>query len=252
MNKIKTQNEIVKIAEELRNKGKKLVTFSGSFDILHSGHINALKEAKSQGDILIILLNSDKSVKGYKGPNHPINSGEERALMLSSLEMVDYVLEFDELVPLKVLLKIRPDVHCNGSDWGEESIEKDAIKKYGGKMHILKWKDGFSTTSLLKKIANSYINPDKKAVFLDNNLFFDLKNSDYEIINSDVNEEYLKKLVQNRGFNLSKSWVVTKKEKGILAAKMVNAKSIIIGEDLRSKPNYYAENLKEAFKIILS
>ena len=86
--KLKTQNEIVQIARKLKERGKKVVALSGSFDILHSGHIQSLKEAKTQGDILIVLLNSDKSIKEYKGPARPINPQKERALVLAALDLV--------------------------------------------------------------------------------------------------------------------------------------------------------------------
>jgi rfaE bifunctional protein nucleotidyltransferase chain/domain len=165
--KIKRLKEIIRIAENLKKKGKKIATISGSFDILHNGHIQLLKEAKKQGDILLVLLNSDKSIKGYKGPLHPINSQKNRAQILSSLESVDFVLLFDDLVPNKILEKIKPNIHCNGQDWGKNCIEKETVEKYGGKIHILKWKKGFSTSSLVKRILEAYSKPEVKAVFLD-------------------------------------------------------------------------------------
>lgn len=165
--KIKNLKEIIQIVEDLKKKGKKIVALSGSFDVLHSGHVEILEEAKKQGDVLIVLLNSDKSIKGYKGPLHPVNSQKDRAQLLSVLELVDYVLQFNELVPNKVLAKIKPDIFCNGSDWGKNCIEKETIEKEGGKIHILKWKKGISTTGLIKRILDSYSRPETKAVFLD-------------------------------------------------------------------------------------
>lgn len=177
--KIKNQKKIIQVVKNLKKKGKKIVTFSGSFDILHSGHIKALEEAKKQGDILIILLNSDKSIRGYKGPLHPVNSQKDRAQLLSALEMVDYILQFDELTPNKILSEIRPDIHCNGSDWGKDCIEKEIVEKEGGKIYVLKWNKGFSTTKLVKKILASYSKPEIKAVFLDRDGTINLNQPEY-------------------------------------------------------------------------
>lgn len=165
--KIKSQEEIAKIAARLKSKGKRIVTFNGSFDILHVGHIRSLQEAKSKGDILTILLNSDKSIKSYKGPNRPIIPEEERAETLDALECVDYVTIFDEINPLSILNKIKPYIHCNGSDWGRNCIEREVVEKGGGKIHILKWQKGHSTTTLIDRIVEIRSNPTVKAIFLD-------------------------------------------------------------------------------------
>ena len=94
--KIKTREEIIQIVEQLRKEGKKIATINGSFDLLHAGHLDILEEAAKQGDILIVGLNSDKSVKSYKGENRPIISEEHRARMLANLHLVDYITLFDE------------------------------------------------------------------------------------------------------------------------------------------------------------
>ena len=104
--KIKTQPVIVKIVRNLKKQGKIIVTFSGSFDILHIGHVKSLEEAKKQGDVLIVFLNSDVSVRGYKGQKRPIIPQESRAEMLAALECVDYVVLFDELNVKKIISKI--------------------------------------------------------------------------------------------------------------------------------------------------
>ncbi len=166
-NKIKTQKEIVEIARRLKKNKKKIVTYNGSFDILHLGHIKSLEEAKKQGDVLIVLLNSDKSVHAYKGPNHPIISQQERAQILAALACVDYVVIFDEINPKEILNKIKPDIHCHGADWGKDCMERETIESNGGKIYILKIVPGLSTTGLVKKILNIYSKPDVKAVFLD-------------------------------------------------------------------------------------
>src|SRR3989344_2496290 len=109
--KIKSQEEIIKLARILKKQGKKVVTCNGSFDILHFGHVKSLEEAKQQGDILFVLLNSDCSVRSYKGPNHPINSEKERAGILSAEKYVDHIVIFNEINPKNILKKIKPDIH---------------------------------------------------------------------------------------------------------------------------------------------
>ena len=261
--KIKNQKEIVGVVKKLKNQGKKIVTFSGSFDILHSGHIKALQEAKKQGDVLVVLLNSDKSIRGYKGPGHPINSQKDRAQLLSILEMVDYILYFDEIIPNKVLSKIKPDIHCNGSDWGRDCVEKETVEKGGGRIHVLKWNKDFSTTGLIKKILAFYSKSEIKAIFLnkqeavDPNILSALKKlseSNYKIITltnkSGIN--LLKKSAREFGLNLSKSWVIAAEEKDVIMGKMTNAKTIMVGKKSKIKPNYYVKDLLEAVKVILS
>lgn len=239
---------MIKNIEAFKKRGKKIVTFSGSFDILHIGHIKALQEAKNQGDILIVLLNSDKSIRKYKGFLHPINSQDKRVKMLSALKMVDHILIFDELTPIKILSKIKPDIHCNGSDWGQDCIEKETVEKGGGKIYILKWNKGFSTTKLVKKILASYSKPEIKAVFLNSKLPVPkkLSESNYKII------ALTDKPVQNFGLNLSKSWIIGQSEKDVIMGKMANARTILIGQKSKIKPNYYVKNLSQAIKIILS
>jgi len=165
LKKVKNQKEILKIIKVLKKKGKKIVALSGSFDILHFGHIKSLKEAKTQGDVLIVLLNSDKSVKSYKGPQRPINSQKERAEVLSALDCVDYVTIFNELTPVEILKKIKPDVFCNDSDWGKNCIERKTVEENGGKIHLLKRLK--SSSELIKKILALYSKPSIRAVFLD-------------------------------------------------------------------------------------
>lgn len=165
--KLKNESALFALVKRLKRQGKTIVTINGSFDLLHAGHIRSLKEAKRQGDALVVLLNSDRSVKLYKGPSRPIVPEEERAEMLEALSCVDYVTLFDDITPIRILENIRPDVHCNGSDWGRDCVEREAVEKYGGRIHVLKWTSGRSTSSLLKRIQVASSTPDVKAVFLD-------------------------------------------------------------------------------------
>jgi len=166
-NKIKTQKEIVKLVQTLKKQGKKIVTLNGSFDILHLGHIKSLQEAKPQGDILVVLLNSDQSIRNYKGSKRPIIPQKDRAQTLAALECVDYVTIFNQLTPKKILGNIKPDIHCQGKDWGKDCVEREIVEKYGGKIHLLKWSKGFSTTKLIDKISTVCSSPPIKVVFLD-------------------------------------------------------------------------------------
>ncbi|MBN1645275.1 adenylyltransferase/cytidyltransferase family protein [Candidatus Woesearchaeota archaeon] len=157
MNKIKTKQEIAVICEELRSQGKKIVTTNGSFDILHYGHVFAFNKAKEQGDILIVGLNSDISIKKYKGNDRPIIPQEYRAKLLAALECVDYVVLFDETIPNDFLEKVKPDVHVNEANYGENCIEAPVIKKHGGKLYLFKREiEGVSTTGIIHKILNVY------------------------------------------------------------------------------------------------
>lgn len=165
--KIKTQEQLIKLVQKLKSAGKKVVTYNGSFDLLHAGHARSLAEARSLGDVLIVLLNSDKSVKSYKSSKRPIVSEDARAEMLASLASVDYICLFGEINPLRILDKVKPDIHANGADWGRDCLERDVVERNGGKIHILKWTAGLSTSNLVKKILENYKTPLKKAVFID-------------------------------------------------------------------------------------
>lgn len=157
MGKLKTREEIAKIVEELRKEGKSIVTVNGSFDILHIGHIRMLEEAKQQGDLLIVGLNSDSSVKQYKSKDRPINPEGARAGMLEALECVDYITIFDETDPRALLEAIKPDVHVNGPEWGgQDCIEAETVRKHGGRIHVSKKVKGFSTTAMIEKILKVY------------------------------------------------------------------------------------------------
>jgi len=153
--KIKTREEIIQIAEKARREGKTVVTINGSFDLLHAGHLDILEEAAKQGDILIVGLNSDKSVKSYKGESRPIIPEQHRARMLAALGFIGYVTLFDEKESLNFVESIKPNVHVNGSDYGENCIEAPIVKKYGGKMHMVEHRTPISTSKIIDKIKNN-------------------------------------------------------------------------------------------------
>jgi D-beta-D-heptose 7-phosphate kinase / D-beta-D-heptose 1-phosphate adenosyltransferase len=137
---------VLKIEKE---KGKKIVFTNGCFDILHRGHVEYLKEAKTLGDILVVGLNTDKSVKRLKGENRPINNQEDRAMILSALESVDYVVYFDEDTPLNLIKSIVPDYLVKGGDYTPETV---VGKEHAKNTVIIRFVDGYSTTSTIEKM----------------------------------------------------------------------------------------------------
>lgn len=156
MSKIKTLEEL---KESLNNhKDKKIVTTNGTFDILHLAHIHILEKAKSFGDILIVLLNSDESVKKNKGPSRPIIPEKERAEMLASLNCVDFIILFKEDKPLNLLKEIQPNIHAKGGTFIEERIkeEKDLLESWGGEFRNFELEEGYSTTNIIEKILNNH------------------------------------------------------------------------------------------------
>lgn len=151
--KLKTIVSLKRITAQLRKRGRKIVFTNGCFDILHPGHIKALKKAKSKGDILIVALNSDRSVKKIKGPKRPILNQKERIEIISSLECIDYVILFDEPTPYALIAKLRPHILVKGGDWKHNAIVgKDLVDK----VFKVKLAKGYSTTSLIKRILKKY------------------------------------------------------------------------------------------------
>jgi D-beta-D-heptose 7-phosphate kinase / D-beta-D-heptose 1-phosphate adenosyltransferase len=143
------RHALSQLAATLRAKGKRIVTINGSFDILHNGHLYILGEARKRGEVLIVGLNSDASVRSYKGPSRPIVPERQRAEMLLALRMVDYVHVFDEADPIAFLEQVRPDVHVNGSEYGRECIESQTVQRGGGEVHIVDRIPGLSTSRLV-------------------------------------------------------------------------------------------------------
>jgi len=154
--KIKSLAEILKIAEKAKKEGKKIVTTNGSFHLFHAGHVELLKKAKSKGDILIVGVNSDKSVREYKKkPGRPIIPEQFRAEAVAAIMYVDYVFLFDDLIPNPWLEKIRPDVHANSAEYGAECVETEVLKKYGGELYLVPKEDTpISTTQIESKIKS--------------------------------------------------------------------------------------------------
>ena len=147
-----------RIEEEIarvRQGGKMLATLNGSFDLLHAGHLEILFQASKQADILLVLLNTDQSIQQYKNPLRPIISLADRLKMMAALAMVDYVTWFAQTDPRALLLRIRPDVHVNGAEYGENCIEADVVKSGGGRLHIVSLAPGLSTSTIINKIVQT-------------------------------------------------------------------------------------------------
>ena len=142
-----------KSCREIRLKNKKIIFTNGCFDIIHPGHIHILSKAKSLGDILVVGLNSDLSVKKLKGDKRPLVSEDDRSRVLLSLRFVDYVIIFNELTPLKVIEKIKPDFLVKGGDYNENDIVgSDFVKAYGGQVEIIKFLDGYSSSNYIDNL----------------------------------------------------------------------------------------------------
>ena len=148
MGKTVNWNELKQHVERLKTEGKRLVFTNGCFDIIHAGHIRYLKEAKALGDVLILGLNSDKSVSAIK-PGRPVNPQDQRAEVLSSLEMVDYVTLFDEETPYELIKLLQPDILVKGGDWKKEDIVGSDIAK---ETFSLPYIQGISTTEIIARI----------------------------------------------------------------------------------------------------
>jgi rfaE bifunctional protein nucleotidyltransferase chain/domain len=153
--KIKDLDEIARIADRLRREGRTVVTNNGSYDLLHIGHVISLFEAARQGDVLIVGVNSDISVRAYKGPSRPIVPQQARVRMIAALPCVDYVTTFDEPVCIPFVQRVRPDVHTNGAEYGKDCIERQVVERFGGRIHLLPMVEGFHSSDLIRRILEA-------------------------------------------------------------------------------------------------
>jgi D-beta-D-heptose 7-phosphate kinase/D-beta-D-heptose 1-phosphate adenosyltransferase len=153
--KVKTLPQLETIMAKLRREGRRVVWTNGCFDILHAGHITYLIEARRKGDVLIVGINSDKSVRENKGPGRPVVNETNRALVLSALECVDYVIVFDGKTPLPLLKALKPQVYAKGGDYNLETIvqtERRVVEGYGGEIAIIPGIEGQSTSNIIRKV----------------------------------------------------------------------------------------------------
>ncbi len=153
-NKVVDRDALATQLNTCRQAGQRIAFTNGCFDILHAGHVQYLHEARTQADVLVVGLNSDRSVHALKGPSRPINPGSARAEVLAALQVVDYVSVFDELTPLELIRIVRPDVLVKGNDYQrDEVVGASFVESYGGRVHLAALKPGYSTTVLAERLA---------------------------------------------------------------------------------------------------
>ena len=153
--KITSPEALSSLVDDLRTSGMTIATLNGSFDLLHAGHMHIIYEASLVADVLIMLLNSDASIKEYKSPTRPIVPLEYRLQIVSALEFVDYVSWFDETDPRAVLEIVKPDVHVNGAEYSAECLEAEVVREHGGEVRVVDLVPGLSTTEIINKIKDS-------------------------------------------------------------------------------------------------
>lgn len=147
------RQDIAQFCEILRKGGQKVVFTNGCFDILHAGHVTYLEAAKAQGDVLVLGLNTDESVRRLKGPERPINHELDRAKVVGALKSVDYVVFFGEQTAEAVIAEVKPDVYVKGGDYTLDTLpEATIVQSYGGKVAFIDMVEGRSTTNIINKI----------------------------------------------------------------------------------------------------
>ena len=155
--KILDREVLQETVQSLKKGGKKIAFTNGCFELLHVGHVQYLQAARAEGDILVVGVNSDHSVRQIKGPRRPVVPQNERAEVLASLACVDFVSLFDEPDPLEIIRSLLPDVLVKGADWAEDAIVgRDVVEAHGGRVVRIPLTQGASTTSIIEKILASY------------------------------------------------------------------------------------------------
>ena len=150
-------NELKQIVSQAKSYKKTVVFTNGCFDIIHGGHIEYLQKARDLGDILIVGLNSDSSVKKLKGEGRPLKTEQERANILAALKYVNYICIFSDETPEKMIREIKPDIIAKGSDYSlEQVVGRDIVEKYGGKVELVPIVEGLSTSALVNDIVKKY------------------------------------------------------------------------------------------------
>lgn len=151
--KLKSRDELLALVHRLQAAGSKVVFTNGCFDLLHPGHIRYLRQARSLGDVLVVAVNSDASIRRLKGAGRPIQPEDERAELLCALEMVDYVTIFDEDTPHALIRDLLPSVLVKGGDWTPDRIVgREEVEAAGGKVYALPFAEGYSSTAVIRKI----------------------------------------------------------------------------------------------------
>jgi len=155
--KILSAAQAQRVAQRLRRQGKALVFTNGTFDILHAGHVQYLCKARAQGDVLFVGVNSDASVRSYKGPKRPVNSQRDRLAVLTALSCVDYAVVFSQPTPLKLILAIAPDVLVKGADWKlKDIVGAREVLGRGGRVRRISYLKGRSTSGTIERVLAAY------------------------------------------------------------------------------------------------
>ena len=152
--KIIPPENLKSLVQKMRSEGKSIATLNGSFDLLHAGHLEIITQGSLQADVLLVALNSDKSIQQYKSPLRPIIPLKYRLQMMAALGMVDYVTFFEETDPREFLKIVKSNVHVNGAEYGENCIEAEVVKANGGRLHIVQLVPGLSTSKIIEKILS--------------------------------------------------------------------------------------------------
>lgn len=157
MGKIVSQEELIQVAARERRGGRSVVFTNGCFDLLHPGHVRCLAEARALGDLLVVAVNSDRSVRGNKGPQRPLVAEQDRAEVLAGLASVDYVTIFDEPTPRELIARVLPNILVKGADWTLEQVAgREEVEAAGGRVVSIPLAAGYSTTNLVQRIRNQY------------------------------------------------------------------------------------------------
>ena len=290
--KIVSRDALAKIVQDLKQRGSIIVTTNGSFDLLHIGHVTMLQEAKSLGDVLIVGMNSDASVRRYKGKYRPICSQKHRAEMLAALECTNYITIFDESTPIEFLKIVRPDIHVNSPEHGYECIEREIVEQHGGRIHLARLIEEMSTTQLIQRILDASSHEPGRAIFLNpvdlvhenqedmlNTLkqfqemgfqLFLLEHPELSIVNYQLNPplrgdrgvsfQNIEKTADDYNISLAKSVIISSEMKDIHMGRQVNCKTILLKRQTSGKeaiisssgPHYTVENFQEATNLIIS
>ena len=156
MGKIVSQEVLIQVAAREKRGGRRVVFTNGCFDLLHPGHVRCLAEARALGDVLVVAINSDRSVRGNKGPERPLVNEQDRAEVLAALASVDYVTIFDEPTPRELISRVLPSVLVKGADWAVDQVAgREEVEAAGGSVVSIPLAPGYSTTSLVQRIRNA-------------------------------------------------------------------------------------------------
>jgi len=156
MGKIVSQEELIQVAAREKRSGRRVVFTNGCFDLLHPGHVRCLADARALGDLLVVAVNSDRSVRGNKGPERPLVGEQDRAEVIAALASVDYVTIFDEPTPRELIARVLPSVLVKGADWALDQVAgREEVEAAGGRVVSIPLAPGYSTTNIVQKILRN-------------------------------------------------------------------------------------------------